>query len=250
MALALARAIVSTGHYEADMAMEAYRAWHRTSPFDLGRTTEAALLGSPLADSQANGSIMRASPLGILAHARSARDAADWARVDAALTHPHAVSVDATAAYVVALAHSIRHGTGPIPCHEAALRWAHEAGAAAPAIEALERATVEAPDCEGESQGWAVVALQNAFYELLHASSFEAGVVETVQRGGDTDTNAAVTGALLGAVYGRAGLPPQWRSMVLSCHAHPAGARRPRPARYWPADALDLAERLLWLGRH
>jgi hypothetical protein len=35
----------------------------------------------------------------------------------------------------------------------------------------------------------------------------------------------------------------------MSCHAHPAVSHRPRPAAYWPADALELAERLLWLGR-
>jgi hypothetical protein len=31
--------------------------------------------------------------------------------------------------------------------------------------------------CDGESQGWVKVALQNAFYELLHAPSLEEGVV-------------------------------------------------------------------------
>jgi ADP-ribosyl-[dinitrogen reductase] hydrolase len=36
-----------------------------------------------------------------------------------------------------------------------------------------------------------------------------------VSLGGDTDTNAAVAGALLGAVHGRAGLPQTWlRSLV------------------------------------
>ena len=39
----------------------------------------------------------------------------------------------------------------------------------------------------------------------------------TVRRGGDTDTNAAIAGALLGAVHGRDAVPLQWRQMVLSC---------------------------------
>jgi ADP-ribosyl-[dinitrogen reductase] hydrolase len=249
MALALARAIVAGEGFEPEAVMEAYRAWYRSSPFDIGQTTAAAFLGSPKTESQANGSMMRASPLGILAHARPAWQAADWARTDAGLTHPHPVCGDATAAYVVALAHAIGRGTGATHCYEAALRWAHE-GAAEPAvIEAIERAAVEPPICEGATQGWVLVALQNAFYELLHASSLETGVVTTVQRGGDTDTNAAITGALLGAVYGRAAVPCQWRAMVLSCHTHPHSRWRPRPATYWPADALELAERLAWLGR-
>jgi ADP-ribosyl-[dinitrogen reductase] hydrolase len=249
MALALARTIVAREGFDPESVMEAYRAWYRSSPFDIGQTTAAALLGSPKTESQANGSMMRASPLGILAHARPASQAADWARTDAALTHPHPVCGDATAAYVVAIAHAIGHGTGPTPCYEAALRWAQEAGAEPAVIEAIERAAVEPPVCEGAQQGWVLVALQNAFYELLHASSLEIGVVTTVQRGGDTDTNAAITGALLGAVYGRAAVPCQWRGMVLSCHSHPQSRWRPRPATYWPADALELSERLAWLGR-
>ncbi len=32
-------------------------------------------------------------------------------------------------------------------------------------------------------------------FELLHAESVEAGVVASVRRGGDTDTNAAIAGA-------------------------------------------------------
>lgn len=54
-----------------------------------------------------------------------------------------------------------------------------------------------------QHQGWVLVAFQNAVWQLLHAPSLEEGVVDTVMRGGDTDTNAAICGALLGAVYGR-----------------------------------------------
>ena len=48
--------------------------------------------GSPRHDSQANGSLMRVAPLGILAHALSAAKAAELARADSVLTHPHAVA--------------------------------------------------------------------------------------------------------------------------------------------------------------
>lgn len=249
MALALARAIVAQGGYEPGAALAAYRTWYASAPFDVGGTTAAALSGAPDPASQANGSLMRAAPLGILGHSLPAAELARLAQADSALTHPHPICGDATAAFVVAIAHAIGRGTGAGAAYEAALRWARENGASAAVVEALDLAAVGAPDCDGESQGWVLVALQNAFYELLHAASVEAAVVTTVQRGGDTDTNAAVAGALLGAVYGRAGVPYQWRQMVLGCHTHRLAARRPRPAAYWPADALELAERLAWLGR-
>ncbi|MEW5741385.1 MAG: ADP-ribosylglycohydrolase family protein [Myxococcota bacterium] len=54
-----------------------------------------------------------------------------------------------------------------------------------------------------------------AFWELFHAPHFEAGVIDVVNRGGDADTNAAVTGALLGAVYGEEAIPHRWTEVVM-----------------------------------
>jgi ADP-ribosyl-[dinitrogen reductase] hydrolase len=72
--------------------------------------------------------------------------------------------------------------------------------------------------------------------------------VATVRRGGDTDTNAAITGALLGAVHGRDAVPAQWRSMILSCRPVAPRARRPRPRAFWPTDVMEIAEELLLAG--
>jgi len=72
-------------------------------------------------------------------------------------------------------------------------------------------------------------------------------VVDTVMCGGDTDTNGAICGALLGAVHGAAAIPERWRTAVLACRPETGlpGVRRPRPAVYWPVDALELAQQLL-----
>ena len=69
MALALARSILERGRFEGEAALEAYREWLRSSPFDVGGTVGAALRDHPNPGSQANGSLMRAAPLGIHAHA-------------------------------------------------------------------------------------------------------------------------------------------------------------------------------------
>jgi ADP-ribosyl-[dinitrogen reductase] hydrolase len=96
-------------------------------------------------------------------------------------------------------------------------------------------------------QGWVLIAFHNALWQLLHAPNLEEGVVDTVMRGGDTDTNAAICGALLGAVYGRDSIPDQWVKCLLNCR--PAAGRpnvhHPRPECFWPVDALELAERLV-----
>jgi ADP-ribosylglycohydrolase len=248
MALALARAIVEAGRYDPVTVGAAYRAWLESSPFSVGRTTLVALRGRADPASQANGSLMRASPLGILAHRMTTAAAAALARTDSALTHPSPVCGDAGAAFVVAVAHAIEHGDGPEAAYEAALDWAKQSDAVKGVADALAAAARAAPRCDGGQQGWVLIALQNAFYELRHARGVEDGVVATVRRGGDTDTNAAIAGALLGAVHGRESVPAQWRSMVLSCHPIGSAALRPRPMAYWPVDVFELAERLLLDG--
>lgn len=251
MALALARSIVARDGFERGAALEAYGAWLRSSPFDVGATVGAALRDHPNPASQANGSVMRASPLGVYAHALAPELAAELARQDSSLTHPNPVCGDAAAAFVVAVAHAVREGDGPEGAFRAAEEWVRGAGAALLVREALEAARHDPPLCDTRgSEGWVKIALQNAFHELLHAPSLEEGVVATVRRGGDTDTNAAIAGALLGAVHGRGAVPEQWRSMVLSCRPLPPRARRPRPRACWPIDVMEIAERLLLAGEH
>jgi ADP-ribosylglycohydrolase len=231
-----------------ESVLAAYREWYRSGPFDIGATTRAALAGYLMGESQANGSLMRASPLGIYAWALQPEEAAALARHDSPLTHPHRACGDSVAAFVVAVAHAVHHGDGPRGAYDAALGWARGAGALPAVTTVLEAAADAPPVCEGEKMGWVLIALQNAFHELLHAGSLEDGVVATVRRGGDTDTNAAIAGALLGAVHGRQAIPLQWRQMILSCRPHSLRARRVRPERYWPVDVLEIAERLVLAG--
>jgi ADP-ribosyl-[dinitrogen reductase] hydrolase len=115
---------------------------------------------------------------------------------------------------------------------------------------ALEEAALVPPQkMDKHRSGWVLLALRNAFYRLLHAESFEEALVETVGCGGDTDTNAAICGALLGAVHGRDAVPARWRRRILTCRPMlEAGARRPRPIDFWPVDAYELAELLLLAG--
>jgi ADP-ribosyl-[dinitrogen reductase] hydrolase len=99
------------------------------------------------------------------------------------------------------------------------------------------------------NQGWVLTALGNAFHRLYSGQTLEQAVIETVAVGGDTDTNAAICGALLGATQGRDAVPLRWRRFVLGCRSVSAhDVRHPRPMTFWPDDALDLAEVLLVAG--
>jgi ADP-ribosylglycohydrolase/fructose-1,6-bisphosphatase/inositol monophosphatase family enzyme len=262
LALALARALVRRGGFDATDVARAYAAWYESRPFDIGHTTRAALSAAAAAwragqdpaaaaraaarpESRANGALMRIAPLGLHGHAHPTADVMAWARVDAALTHPHPTCQDASARVAAVVAQGVAAGGTPDELCDFALSLARRERLAPEIVEALERAERARPDYVTH-QGLVTVALQNAFYQLRHASPEEA-LVDTVRQGGDTDTNAAIAGALQGAVHGVHALPLRWRSAVLSCFpvAGAPGVHRPRPSSCWGVDALTLAERLV-----
>ena len=45
-------------------------------------------------------------------------------------------------------------------------------------------------------------------------ADFEDGILAVVSRGGDTDTNACVAGALLGAKLGKSRIPDRWTAKL------------------------------------
>ncbi len=239
MALALARTMVREKRYVAEKVLDAYRAWLTSRPVDVGMTTERGLLGLATTESESNGSLMRCSPIGIWAAGDPAL-AARTARDDSTLTHTNATCLEACAAYCAAIAAGVG-GASREEMFEAAA--AHAKG---PAHEAVKRAAKGvAPADYFTHAGWVLVALQNAFW-CLHALDFEEGLVQTIARGGDTDTNAAIAGSLLGACHGREKIPARWILPVLACRPiAEGGALRPRPMDYWPDDVLEVAEALL-----
>ena len=247
MALLLARMLVDHGRYDPGEARNAYIFWLKSEPFDCGMTIASSLRGRPNPDSQANGAMMRISPLGIFGANHDAGLVAEWAQKDAAITHPHPVCQQANAVFTMAIAHAIRQGCDGRNLYEQIVTWAEDMKVNGSLLEAVRGAAESPPADYVRQQGWVLTAFRNAMWQLLHATNLEEAVVDTVMRGGDTDTNAAICGALLGAVYGRNAVPGQWVESLLNCRpaAGQPNVRRPRPECFWPVDALELVERLI-----
>jgi ADP-ribosyl-[dinitrogen reductase] hydrolase len=259
LGLTLARSLVRLGRYDPEGAAAAYGCWYASVPFDCGTTTRLAFSAASTAiaakaqaarnsadrASQSNGSLMRIAPIGVWA--RNPDDAAHFASEDSSLSHPHPVCRAACACFAAAISAAIQGGDRRAMI-ETALRIADAAALeAAPVGAALRQAASGiAPMDFQNHMGWVLTALQNAFFHLAAGSAVEPALIETVGQGGDTDTNATIAGALLGAADGRASLPVRWIMPVLTCRPdvalHPA---RPRPDEYWPDDLLDLTEALL-----
>ena len=247
MALALARVLAQHKKYDPTLALDAYIGWLNSGPFDCGSTIRRGLQGERDWNSQANGAMMRISPLGIFGANYDFKQVAEWASEDAALTHPHPVCRQANSLYASAIACAVRSGCGPGDLYKRILIWAERIPAESTLMSAIEGAATAPPAEYMHQQGWVLTAFRNALWQLLHTDDLEEAVVDTIRRGGDTDTNAAICGALLGAVYGREAVPKRWVDVLLSCRPMEGDpdVRRPRPACYWPVDALELAERLI-----
>ena len=66
------------------------------------------------------------------------------------------------------------------------------------------------PEAEIMSSGYVVATLEAAIWCLLNTDSYEECVLKAVNLGSDTDTVAAVAGALAGCLYDLEGIPEKW----------------------------------------
>jgi ADP-ribosyl-[dinitrogen reductase] hydrolase len=258
LALALARSLAALGRYDEEKIAEAYGQWFNSAPFDIGTTTAQALKAVAYSkddrisaawhaashDSQSNGSLMRISPIGIWAGYPKVAEC--FAGLDSRLTHPNQACVEACQVFAAAVASGVKTGRVDSMISDAQF---HAKNCFSEVIrEALANAINGiGPDAvDGKYQGWVVIAFQNAFRHLAKKTKFEKALVETVGMGGDTDTNAAITGALLGSCYGMKSIPSRWVLPVLSCRPlKELNVPNPRPEEYWPDDILQLAVQLL-----
>ncbi len=247
MALLLARSLVNKGRYDAETVCKEYQWWVDSDPFDMGNTIYQAFHGKRNFTSEANGAMMRISPLGIFGAKHDLEAVARWAQEDAALTHPHRICMQANAMYTMAIAHAIRTGATSVELYAAMLLWMREMDIEPKLCDTIQRAAETEPADYISLQGWVLIAFQNALYQMLHVLSVEEGVVNTIMQGGDTDTNAAIAGALLGAVHGRTSIPEAWITTLQNCRpeVNQPNVHRPRPECLWPVDALELARQLL-----
>jgi ADP-ribosyl-[dinitrogen reductase] hydrolase len=259
LGLALARSLAGRAEYDPEVVATAYARWYRSNPFDCGGTTARAFAAAAnstadkasaarrAADrsSQANGSLMRVAPIGIWAS--DPADAARAAIEDSRLSHPHPICLAACAAFTAAIAAAVV-GADRAGMIDVAVQAAGGTGSDAATVQhALQQASAGvAPNDYQHQMGWVLIALQNAFLHLAAGTPTEGALIQTVRCGGDTDTNAAIAGALLGAADGRRALPVRWLMPILTCRPDPGlPVRRPRPEEYWPDDLLDLTEALL-----
>ncbi|MER6349915.1 ADP-ribosylglycohydrolase family protein [Streptomyces sp. NPDC001595] len=218
MAVLVGESLLERGGLDLPDVFRRFRRWAAAEPKDIGLQTEAVLCGGDPWDTAAalhfqvsqraagNGALMRAATSAVHFADRGRDATMDAARRLAALTHGDRAAWEGTAVLHelvrVALA-----GGDPVAAVPETLTAVHP--------EHRERyAVVLAPDWHPdratEFNGAVWPCLGSAVWALRTTSSFEAALRAAVDLGGDTDTVAAVTGTLAGAVHGPEAIPERW----------------------------------------
>ena len=168
MALTLARMLAERGPYSAERTRRGYVRWLESEPFDCGNTIFAGLMDEKDWDSQANGALMRISPLGIFGARHEREQVAQWAGWDAAITHPNPVCRQASSLFASGIALAVRTGCAPSDLYREIMGWAEAMDAEIELTEAIAKAADAAPVDFVTKMGWVLIAMQNALWQLLH----------------------------------------------------------------------------------
>ena len=233
---------------------KAYVAWYESFPFDIGRTCSLAfdalsewvddekgitevlgIIDDMSSRSEANGAMMRITPLatwwasypisvnGIVCIEDTARFAAAAAKMDARLSHPGYVTRDANAVYIYALTllllgcdtkEVIQRVEGFETC-DTVRSWIEESKGKWETLS-------DASNMIGHVRHAFVAAL---WFLRRPEIGYTDAICKILQRGGDTDTNAAIVGGMV-ACYQP--IPVQMKNAVMQFDCVTTGRHRPK----------------------
>lgn len=214
-ALCLAHSLIECGFDPADQ-LRRYVDWYRNgymsateNCFDIGLGTRQAIErferdgyaqpGEHLPHTGGAGALMRMAPLVIWCGAT--RDLEGRVQLATLTTHGDPAALEAAQQLALLLRHLL---LSPPQTDPEVLKEELNELVAAPG-----------PSENLETDGSAVHCLASALWSIQQSSSFEQAVLAAVNLGGDSDTRAAITGQLAGALYGAAAIPAVWREQLL-----------------------------------
>ncbi|MFG2229559.1 ADP-ribosylglycohydrolase family protein [Streptomyces sp. NPDC048723] len=222
MAVLVAESLLECGGLELPDVFGRFQRWAAGQPKDIGLQTEdvltngeswelaAALHFQINARAAGNGSLMRAATSAVYFAPAGREGTMEAARRIAALTHGDRAAWEGTA-ILHELVRVALQGADPLAALPATLAAVHP--------DHQERyGRVLAPDWHPELatefNGAVWPCLGSAVWALRTTTGFAEAVRAAVDLGGDTDTVAAVTGALAGARYGQEAVPAHWTAAL------------------------------------
>jgi fructose-1,6-bisphosphatase/inositol monophosphatase family enzyme/ADP-ribosylglycohydrolase len=244
LAIAVGRSLIDFASDRKSLS-RVYADWAQSSPIEPDRAIESAVRGEPLADNLSAMALARVTPLAVWGHAADPLILAVTVRTDIALTHPAPIAGDAAAVLAIIM-QALLQGRDPSAALADGHAFARQTGCAREVIAAIVDSYELPKTLRGARETPSVVgALQAALFHLTRSRSFEESLEWALATGSHSDALPACVGAVLGARFGREGIPLRLRNLVLSSRAMEGLATPPRPSTYWGTDAMAMAEALL-----
>ena len=237
MTLCLVNSLVDSDYvYDPNLTKEYYVEWAKSIPVDMGITTRAALISNiKNPQSESNGALMRVAPLGIVYKNYKFGQIINAAVADASITHNNVKVFECNSMYSLAIAMLMNNSSMPGRDIIARVRLLAEMSRFD--LTWLDE-SVTLPEDYYTCMGHVKIAFQNAFFHLRNETPFREAILHTIRKGGDTDTNAAICGALMGAFWGIDAIPKAWLSAVINCTSD-------RPLKYRTNNILEISRKLL-----
>lgn len=208
MSLALGASILAQGSVDAKASAEAFDAWMRSKPVDIGNTVRRNLIafrktGNPEAvpseHDAGNGAAMRVLPVALACYGQTPEKTLAASHAQAHTTHHNALS-DGACDTLIFMVQDFLAGRDALEV---------ESQRAAELVSQHPVFAYGRKRCENPS-GYVVETIQAVFQSFFATASFEECLIDVVNRGGDADTTGAIAGMLAGARYGLEAIPERW----------------------------------------
>ncbi|MCL6471984.1 MAG: ADP-ribosylglycohydrolase family protein [Firmicutes bacterium] len=230
MAVALAESIVESGGFNPEQAAKKYLEWYRSGDLrGIGNITRQSLAnlerGSTWQESgikadwaAGNGTAMRVAPIGLLDMNNIARLRED-ARNDAIITHNNHEAINGSIAVAYAIARIVKDDIDSTKLIYDVVDFIEPSDVLLRLEEAQklfeQGSFADYALSELGTSGYVVETVASSFFCFISSpDNFEGAIYSAIRGGNDTDTIAAITGALSGAYLGFEGIPLKWREEV------------------------------------
>jgi ADP-ribosylglycohydrolase len=216
-------------------------------------------------DNQSNGALMRSPPLILLSTMEEAfrLHLMDAVAVDCSVTNPHPICIATNQIYMAVLHHLVHHGSLPVDPTSDRIDLCQVVDKTTDAAHKFKTLrdmlafSTETREIHGKGKGWCLHGLWCAMQALHRFPATTEGAIDAldwvIRLGGDTDSNAAITGAVMFARVGFKAMleHPRVRDNMMVLLEAPAvteGLRYGGP-RYHPKNYISLLHRHGWLDQ-
>jgi len=227
MSLCTAEFLVQ-GPPHTERLMELYVKWlhegHWTADgevFDVGATTQTAIdnflrdknsitSGPNDFNSNGNGALMRILPILCFAQHADSYTMYNIAQKVTICTHGHKIAIDASFLYLSFAQNLLKNRYDDKTKYLELMQDLVGINSIAHIFDKFWKDDFLRDQLDVDPNGFVIGSLEIALHSFITTNSYKDAVLKAISYGGDTDTNAAITGGLAAIYYGHESIPTEW----------------------------------------